>query len=50
MVLLIDWLFKKINGQILSTVRAEKDLFYDRFSEKKVYPNFAVNLDLVSGK
>ena len=33
LVLLIDWLCKKINGQILSTARAEKDLFY-RFSEK----------------
>ena len=38
MVLLIDWVFKKINGQILSTVRAEKGLFFNRFSEKMGTP------------
>ena len=36
MVLLIDWVFKKINGQILSTVRAEKDLFFTDFPKKSV--------------
>ena len=38
MVILIDWVFKKINGQILSTVRAEQDLFFNRFSEKMCTP------------
>ena len=43
--LLIDWVFKKINGQILSTVRAEKDLFFDRFSEKMCTPTSQKSLN-----
>ena len=45
-MVLIDWDYKKINGQILSTVRAEKYLFLPVF-RKNVYPNFEGKLYLL---